>query len=99
MKRHYLAQLGLTVGNLARALNVSRKTMSKILNERASVTPRVALRLARAFNTTPELWMNLQRNVDLWQAKQRSSVWKEVPVLWPQTTTKDAPPPMTEPKI
>jgi len=36
------------------------------------------LRLSKAFGTTPELWLNLQRNYDLWQARNRSSEWKKV---------------------
>ena len=41
----------------------------------------MAWRLARAFNTTPELWLNLQRNYDLWHTAQRSEAWRQVPVL------------------
>lgn len=46
---------------MASKLNVSRKTLSKILNEKGAVTPDMALRLPRAFGTTPELWLNLQK--------------------------------------
>ncbi|GCL39882.1 MULTISPECIES: HigA family addiction module antitoxin [Sphaerospermopsis] len=45
----------MTVTELANILGVSRKTVSEIVNERASVTPNIALRLASAFQTTPEL--------------------------------------------
>lgn len=38
----------------------------------------MALRLSRAFNTTPDLWLNLQKNYDLWQAEHTSSEWKNV---------------------
>jgi len=60
---------------------VSRKTLSKIVNERGSVTPDMALRLSKAFNTTPELWLNLQRNHDLWEAAHKSEDWKLVEAI------------------
>ncbi|MCL4147213.1 UNVERIFIED_CONTAM: hypothetical protein GTU68_023173 [Idotea baltica] len=70
--------LELTVSGLARSLGVSRKTVSKIANEGAGVSAEMALRLSRAFNTSPELWLNLQRNYDLWHAAQESDEWESV---------------------
>src|SRR5438132_7132226 len=81
LKRHYLEPLGLGVSQVALALGVSRKTLSKILHERGAVTPDMALRLARAFNTTPELWLNLQRTYDLWHAAHKSDTWRKVETL------------------
>ena len=66
---------------MASALSVSRKTLSKIINERGAITPDMALRLGRAFHTTPELWMNLQKNYDLWQAGHMSKDWQKVKPL------------------
>ncbi len=48
---------------MASKLGVSRKTLSKIMNEKGAVTPDMALRLSRAFGTTPELWINLQKKL------------------------------------
>ena len=76
--RQYLEPLGLSISEVAKGLGVSRKTLSKVINERGAVTPDMALRLARAFNTTPELWLNLQRNYDLWQAVHVSQDWRRV---------------------
>ena len=59
LKRHYLEPLSLAISAAAEALGVSRKTVSKIVNGRGDVTPDMALRLSRAFGTTPELWVNL----------------------------------------
>jgi len=73
--------LSLTVSGLAGILGVSRKTLSKIINERGSVTPDMALRLSKAFKTTPELWLNLQQNYDLWHASQDSKDWKMVEAI------------------
>ena len=65
-----LEPLGITVTDAASALGVSRKTLSAILNGRAGISPEMAIRLAKAFDTTPESWMNQQVQYDLWQAKQ-----------------------------
>ena len=81
LKKHYLEPLSLAVSQLAAALGVSRKTVSKIVNERGDITPEMALRLARAFRTTPELWLNLQRTYDLWHASHDSNAWRKVQSL------------------
>ncbi len=78
IKEDYLVPLDITVTDMASKLGVSRKTLSKILNKNGAVTPDMALRLSRAFGTTPELWLNLQKNYDLWLAKNVSSDWKHV---------------------
>lgn len=70
--------LGLSVSELARILGVSRKTVSKIVNERGSVTADMALRFSQAFETTPQLWLNMQQNYDLWHAAHGSKDWKDV---------------------
>lgn len=72
-KRQFLEPLGLTVTATARVLGVSRKQFSQSLNERAGISPDMVLRLARAFSTTPELWMTSQGNHDLWTARQKFS--------------------------
>ena len=76
--RQYIEPFNLTITQISDSLGVSRKTISKIVNERGSITADMALRLSRAFNTTPELWLNLQRNYDLWQAADESHDWEEV---------------------
>jgi addiction module HigA family antidote len=68
----------LTIKDIAETLGVSRKTLSKIINERGAVTPDMALRLARAFDTTPDFWLNLQKNYDLWHAEMASQEWWKV---------------------
>ncbi len=84
LKHLYLDPLGLSVTRLAVVLGVSRKAVSAIVNERKSVTPEMALRLSQAFSTTPGLWLNLQRNYDLWHAAQKSAEWQKIePVYQP----------------
>ena len=79
LKTLYLQPLSLTITELAKILNVSRKAISAIANERKAIMPEMALRLAQAFpNTTPESWLTLQRNYDLWRAAHASSDWKMV---------------------
>lgn len=62
--------LGLTVTDTAKALKVTRKTLSSILNGRAGISPEMALRLSKVFGRTPEGWMRLQLQYDLWKAEQ-----------------------------
>ena len=81
LRRQYIKPLSLTISELANTLGVSRKTLSKIVNEHGSVTPDMALRLSKAFKTTPELWMNLQQNFDLWQASHNSDDWKMIEAI------------------
>lgn len=78
----YLTPLSLTIKDLAANIGVCRKTLSKIINGHGGVTPDLALRLSKAFDTTPELWLNLQRNYDLWEAANRSSAWKAVKTVF-----------------
>ena len=80
IRKEYMEPLRLTVTALAVHLGVSRKHLSNILNEKVAVTPEVAMRLSRAFNTTPELWLNLQRACDLWELQQAGD-WNKVEPL------------------
>ena len=78
IKHHHMVPLSISITALAEVLGVSRKTVSKIVNERGAVTADMALRLSRAFDTTPQLWMGLQQNYALWHAANDSSDWKNV---------------------
>jgi len=66
-----LEPLALSVTDAAKALGVSRKTLSGVLNGRAGVSPEMAVRLSIAFNTTAESWLNQQVQYDLWLAEKR----------------------------
>ena len=81
LRRLYLEPLSLSVVDLARALKVSRKTISKLVNERGAITPEMALRLSIAFETTPHLWLNLQQNYDLWLAENKGKTLKGIQKL------------------
>lgn len=71
LKEMYLEPLGLTQAEAADNLGVTRKTLSMLLNQRQGISAEMALRLSKAFNTTPELWLNMQQNYDLWEAGQK----------------------------
>lgn len=66
-----LEPLNITVTEAAKALGVSRKTLSAILNGRAGISSEMAVRLSIAFGTSAESWMNQQMQYDLWHAEQR----------------------------
>jgi addiction module HigA family antidote len=65
-----LKPLGLTVTEAAKNLGVSRKTLSELVNQNAALSPEMALRIAKATNTSPESWLNMQTKLNLWNALQ-----------------------------
>ena len=90
IREEYMKPLKLSVTSLAASLGISRKTLSTIVDERAGVTPDMALRLSRAFSTSPELWMNMQQGYDLWVAENGDSDWQKVePVYVPESVASD----------
>lgn len=62
----YIKPLNLNLQELAENLDISRNSLFKIRTAKASITPSIAIRLAEAFDTTPNLWLNLQQKYDLW---------------------------------
>jgi antitoxin HigA-1 len=62
----YIKPLNLNLQKLSDRLGISRNKLFKIRAGEASITPSIALSLAEAFDTTPELWLNLQQAYDLW---------------------------------
>ena len=68
--------LDLTVTETAEALGVARKTLSTLLNGRAGISPEMALRLSKVFGRTPEGWLRLQLQFDLWKAEQSLDISK-----------------------
>lgn len=62
---------GRSVSEAATHLGVTRVALSRILNERAGISPDMALRLSEALGTSPELWIGMQSQYDLWQASRK----------------------------
>jgi antitoxin HigA-1 len=66
LREDVLPETGLSQGEFARLIGVSRRTVNEILQEKRPVTVDTAHRLARALNTSPDVWLGLQQDVDLW---------------------------------
>jgi addiction module HigA family antidote len=64
--------LGLTVTDAARALKVSRRTLSELLNGRRGISAEMAVRLSLAFGRAPESWLAMQAAYDLWAVRGRT---------------------------
>jgi addiction module HigA family antidote len=80
LKELVIAALDLTITDVSRHLNVSRKTLSKVLNGRGSITPEMALRLELAFKKpSADHWLRLQNAYDLWQSRQNKSTLQVQP--------------------
>lgn len=73
LREEFMPDFGLSASSLAERLGVSRQTVNELVHERRAVSPDMALRLARLFGTTPQYWLNLQRNVDLWDSLELHS--------------------------
>lgn len=68
IREEFMPDYGLSVSKLGELLGVSRQSANELVRERRAVSPEMALRLARVFKTSPQYWMNMQRNVDLWDS-------------------------------
>ncbi len=66
-----LDALDMTVTDAAKSLGVTRKTLSSLLNGRAGISPEMAVRLSKVFGRTPEGWLKLQLQYDLWKTQER----------------------------
>ena len=65
-----LAELGVSVNAAAQAIGVTRMMLGNLVNEKAALSPEMALRLGRYFGNGPEIWLKLQAEVDLWDARE-----------------------------
>lgn len=81
-----LDPLDLSVTAAAKALKVSRPTLSKLLNGHINISPEMAIRLSIVFNTSDKLWIDLQASYDLWKARQKKNKF----YLKPFTPPKEA---------
>jgi len=67
----YLEPFGVTYRVAAKSLNVSPSTFNRLVMGKSNISPEMALRLSKTFGRSPESWLALQDNYDLWQARQR----------------------------
>jgi len=68
LRELYLEPLDLSITEAAEGLGVSRNTLSELVNGGRGISPEMALRLSIAFDTTPDSWMEMQSQYDLWNA-------------------------------
>jgi addiction module HigA family antidote len=73
IKEEFLAPRGITQGQLAEAMGVSRKTVNELCTNRRSVTVDSALMLSTVFDNTADFWLNLQRRNEVWKAMNTPS--------------------------
>ena len=66
-----LPELQVSVNEAAKQLGVSRVTLSRVINGRSAITAEMALRVGKWVGNGPEIWMRMQGQYDLWQAKKR----------------------------
>jgi antitoxin HigA-1 len=81
IKGLWLDPMDISITDAAEALGVSRKTLSKIVNGKGSVTPEMAVRLSIALGGSPESWLGHQAAYDLWQIEQHKSNLNVAPLL------------------
>ena len=70
LRYEYLEELSMTQQQLANLIGVTRVRINEIILGKRSITPDTAFRLSKFFNTTPEFWINLQSNYDMWNTLQ-----------------------------
>lgn len=71
-------QQGLTITDLAKALDVKRQTLSELMHQKSGISPQMAVRLSVVLRTTPELWMNLQTHYELSQVRKDKKLAKKL---------------------
>jgi len=77
LREDVIKPLGLTVTDAAKCLGTTRKTLSALINCRASMSPEMAVRVAKATKTSPESWLYMQAKLDLWLAEQKPTEVEE----------------------
>lgn len=74
LKGLYIDDMELTITEAAEALAVSRNSLSRVVNGKASISPEMAFRIAKAFGGTAKSWLNMQLEYDYWQAEKSVDV-------------------------
>ena len=71
LREEYIQERGLTITEVAKGLGIARANLSAIVNERAGISPELAVKLSEAFGNTAQFWVNLQKNYELWHAEKK----------------------------
>lgn len=72
----YMEPFGISCRHLAKHLDVAASTLSRVLKGQSGISPEMALRLAKALGRSPESWLTMQDNYDLWRAKKAVKLGK-----------------------
>jgi len=72
----YIEPFDVSIRSLAENLGVSASTLARVVAERSAVSPEMALRLSKALGRSPESWLAMQDNYDLWQARKSANLSK-----------------------
>lgn len=75
LKEMYLDPLGVSISDFGNIIGVARRTVSLIINGHSGISAEMALRLSKALNTTPELWLNMQRDFDISNAAKKAEIF------------------------
>jgi addiction module HigA family antidote len=79
LKEEFLAPLEITQSYLAKELDTSFRAINELVNEKRGITVEMALRLSKYFGTSPQLWLNLQNQYDLYKVStKKSELFKKV---------------------
>jgi len=72
----YIEPFDISIRSLAKSLGVAASTLARVVGERSAVSPEMALRLSKALGRSPESWLAMQDNYDLWQVKRSADLAK-----------------------
>lgn len=81
IKEDYLEPLGLSITEASKKLCITRKTLSLLINGKQGISVEMAWKLSKAFNTTPQFWLNLQNQYDLFHSQGKTNL-DDVQVLY-----------------
>lgn len=74
IRETYIEPFDISIRSLAENLGVAASTLARVVSERSAVSPDMALRLSKALGRSPESWLAMQDNYDLWQAKKTANL-------------------------
>ena len=71
LKEMFINERDLTITEVAKGLNMARANLSSVINGHLGISPELAVKLSEAFGNTPQFWVNLQNNYELWHAERK----------------------------
>ena len=71
LKKMFIEERELTITEVAEGLGMARANLSAVVNGHTGISPELAVKLSEAFGNTPQFWVNLQNNYELWHAEQK----------------------------